>query len=263
MNKPLIMGIVNVTPDSFSDGGKFFDPDAAISHGLKLIEAGADILDIGGESTRPGAETITVEEEIRRVVPVIEVLAKSGKVISVDTRNAPTMQAAIDVGASFINDINALQVPGSLEVAARSGAFVCIMHMKGSPENMQQNPFYDDVITEVFDFLNGRIDACVKAGISKDKIYADVGIGFGKTLEHNLELLKNLDQFHELGVKILLGASRKNFIEKIAGPAPASQRLGGSLAVALWGAQKRAHIVRVHDVYETRQAIEVWQNLSS
>ena len=260
MIKPLIMGIVNVTPDSFSDGGKFFDPEKAIQHGFKLLEEGADILDIGGESTRPGAIPVSIDEEIRRVVPVITALAKTNKLVSVDTRHGQVMQAAIEAGAGFLNDIHALQEKNSLEIAAQSKAFVCLMHMKGTPQTMQDNPVYENVVDEVFDFLKSRIQACADAGIEKNKIYADVGIGFGKTLEHNLELLRNLDQFHKLGVKILLGTSRKKFIENIAGPS--ENRLGGSLATALWGYQKGAHIIRVHDVAETRQVIQVWSVLS-
>jgi len=260
MTKPLLMGIVNVTPDSFSDGGKYFDHEKAIAHGLKLIEEGADILDIGGESTRPGADGVSIEEEIRRVVPVVEALSKTGKLISIDTRHAPTMQAAVEAGAGFLNDIFALQSKGSIEVAVKSGAFVCLMHMQGEPGTMQDNPVYTDVVSEVFAFLKTRIGACEKAGISKEKIYADVGIGFGKTLEHNLALLRNLDKFNGLGVKLLLGASRKAFIEKITGVA--GDRLGGSVASAIWGASKGVHIMRVHDVAETRQALDVWSALA-
>lgn len=262
MNKPLIMGIVNVTPDSFSDGGKFFDPQKAIAHGLRLIEEGADILDIGGESTRPNSEPVSIEEEISRVVPVIKELSKTGKMISVDTRYAPTMQAAVEVGAGFINDISALRDKGALEIAAESQSSVCLMHMQGEPKTMQAAPAYTNVVQEVFGFLEQRIGACLKAGIAQEKIYADIGIGFGKTLEHNLELLRNLDKFHGLGVEILLGTSRKNFIEKIAGPTAADQRIGGSLATAIWGLQKRAQIIRVHDVAQTKQAIDVWRALS-
>ncbi len=257
MTKPLLMGIVNVTPDSFSDGGQFYDADAAIAHGIRLIEEGADMLDIGGESTKPGAVPVAVEDEIGRVVPVIAALSKTGKAISVDTRHAATMKAALEAGAGFINDITALQGAGSLEVAAAAGADVCLMHMLGTPQTMQDNPVYTDVVTEVYEFLKRRIGACVAAGIAREKIYVDVGIGFGKTLEHNLDLLRNLDEFHDLGVKILLGASRKSFISKIT-PAAPDQRLGGSLAAAFLGYQMGAQILRVHDVRETKQMIEVW-----
>ncbi len=264
MNKPLIMGIVNITPDSFSDGGKYFDPKAAIEHGLQLIKEGADILDIGGESTRPDAKPVSIEDEISRVVPVIAELAKTGKTISVDTRNTKTMTAATEVGASFINDVTALQDRGAIELAVQKNFDICLMHMQGTPQTMQTNPEYQNVVQEVFDFLQTRINACVNAGIKKEKIYADIGVGFGKTLEHNLELLRNLDHFHDLGVKLLLGTSRKKFIERImGGDIPADQRLGGSLSTALWGMEKGVHIVRVHDVAQTRQALMVWESLSS
>ena len=255
---PLVMGIVNVTPDSFSDGGKFFDPRDAIRHGFKLIEEGADILDIGGESTRPNAEPVSIDDEIARVVPVIKRLAETGKIISIDTRHAETMRAAVAAGAGFINDISALQGTGSLEVAAQSGLPVCLMHMKGEPTTMQENPVYQDVVMEVFEFLKERINACLQAGISKDQIYADIGIGFGKTLEHNIALFQSLEKFHELGVKLLLGASRKRFIEKIAG-GKADERLGGSLAAALRSYEAGVHVLRVHDVAQTVQALKVWQ----
>lgn len=262
MTKPLIMGIVNVTPDSFSDGGKFFDHEAAIAHGLKLIEEGADILDIGGESTRPGAETVSIEDEITRVVPVIRGLASKGKLISVDTRHTKVMRAAIDAGAGLINDIAALQDEAAVDLAAKSGVSVCLMHMQGEPQTMQANPQYEDVVEEVFTFLKERINVCLEAGIARDKIYADIGIGFGKTLDHNLELFRHLDRFHELEVKLLLGASRKKFIENIAGPTAADQRIGGSLAAALWGYDNGIEVLRVHDVAQTKQAIDVWERLS-
>lgn len=260
---PLIMGIVNVTPDSFSDGGKFYDFEKAVAHGLQLLEEGADILDIGGESTRPGAPTIAVEDEIARVIPVIKELSMHGKPISIDTRNAVTMMAALQAGASIINDVTALQGKGSLEVAAQSQAKVCLMHMKGEPQTMQNAPVYKDVVEEVFLFLKKRIQVCIDAGIKHQNIMADVGIGFGKTAEHNLELIRNLDRFQDLNVPVLLGVSRKKFIEAVAGPAPASERLGGSLAVALWGYQKGVDILRVHDVHATRQALKVHHQLSS
>ncbi len=262
MNRPLIMGILNVTPDSFSDGGKFLDCEQAVEHGLKLVAAGADILDIGGESTRPNAREVSVEEEISRVVPVIKKLATHKLQSSIDTRHTATMRAAVEAGATFINDINALQDEGAVEFAASAGVSVCLMHMQGNPQTMQDSPAYKDVVDEVFKFLEQRIAVCMQAGIEKRRIYADVGLGFGKTLEHNLDLLRNLEHFHKLGVKLLLGASRKNFIDKIAGPAPADQRLGGSLASAIWGREKGVHMLRVHDVAETKQALEVWQRLN-
>ncbi len=264
MNKPLIMGIVNVTPDSFSDGGKYFDAEAAIIHGLKLVHEGADILDIGGESTRPNAKPVPVEEEISRIIPVIEGLSKNGKKrISVDTRNIKTMAAAIKAGANFINDITALHNEGAIDLVAQNNVDVCIMHMQGNPQTMQRDPQYKNVVQEVFDFLQERIKTCLDGGINREKIFADIGIGFGKTLEHNLALLRNLERFHDLGVKLLLGTSRKKFIEKVMeADIDPDQRIGGSLATALWGMETGVHIVRVHDVAQTKQAIDVWSKLS-
>lgn len=261
MKKPLLMGIVNVTPDSFSDGGRYFNPESAIEQGLKLIRDGADILDIGGESTRPGAEPVSIKEETLRVVPVIRELARHGKVISIDTRHTEVMQAAFEAGAGFINDIFALQDKGALELSAKANVPVCLMHMQGEPQTMQQDPSYEDLIIDVYKFIDERINACLDTGILRENIYIDPGIGFGKALEHNIQLLQHLDKFHELGVKILLGVSRKKFIENIAGPAHADERLGGSIAAALWGVDNGVDILRVHDVQETRQAIEIWQAL--
>lgn len=263
-NAPLIMGVVNVTPDSFSDGGQFYDPAAAVQHGLKLIKQGADILDIGGESTRPNAETVSLMEEQKRVLPVIEALRKAGVTapISLDTRNADTMQKGIKAGANIINDVSALTHDiESLNSVSQAQVPVILMHMKGTPQTMQLAPHYDDVVEDVFDFLKMRINVCVEAGIKKENIIADVGIGFGKTLEDNLKLLKNLNRFHDLGVPLLLGVSRKSFIEKICGDAPVEDRLGGSLAAALFGLQNGVQIHRVHDVHETRQAFDVWKVL--
>lgn len=259
LSKPLIMGIVNVTPDSFSDGGDYFDPDKAIAHGLKLLDEGADILDIGGESTRPGAKVVSVADEINRVVPVIKGLAKKSCKISIDTRNSETMMAALDAGAIIVNDVTALTGDeASLGVVAASKADVCLMHMQGQPQTMQENPEYGDVVGDVYRYLKGRIDACEVAGIAKDRIIIDVGIGFGKTLAHNLLLLNKISEFQSLGVRILLGTSRKSFIEKIVPNSPATDRLAGSLASALWGVQNGVDIIRVHDVKETKQALEVW-----
>ena len=255
---PLIMGVVNVTPDSFSDGGEFFDPESAIAHGLKLLEDGADILDVGGESTRPGADPVSVEEEQKRVLPVIEGLKDSGAFISVDTRHADTMRAAVEVGANMINDVTALSGEGSLKTAADLGVPVCLMHMQGKPQSMQADPQYQDVVQDIYDYLQARIEECVQAGIPKDQIVADPGIGFGKTLAHNVDILKNLQKYQRLGVSILLGTSRKSFIEKIDKGASADQRIGGSLASALWGYLQGAQVFRVHDVKETRQALKVF-----
>jgi dihydropteroate synthase len=261
---PVIMGIVNVTPDSFSDGGAFFDEGAAIRHGIALLEAGAGILDIGGESTRPGAATVPPEDEQRRVVPVIAGLRAAasavGALISVDTRNAATMAAAAAAGADILNDITALEGdPDSLSVAAEIGLPVILMHMQGEPQTMQASPHYDDVLGEVMTYLEERMAACIAAGIPRERLVIDPGIGFGKTLAHNLELLRHLDRFRSLGVPLLLGASRKTFIGKLDRNAPPDERLGGSVAVAILGAAKGAAIIRVHDVAETRQALAVWR----
>lgn len=257
MTLPVLMGIVNVTPDSFSDGGNFLDPDRAIAHGLNLLKDGATILDIGGESTRPGSAGIDTAEEIRRVVPVITALSKHATV-SIDTYRPETMAAALEAGASFINDITALENPESLHIAAAAKVPVCLMHMQGTPRTMQQNPVYSDVVEDVYAYLSKRIGACLSAGIAKDDIIIDVGIGFGKTLDHNLALLKNLTRFKSLGVKLLLGTSRKSFIEKICPDTPATDRLPGSLATAIWGMEHNTDIIRVHDVAETKQALAVW-----
>lgn len=260
---PLIMGIVNVTPDSFSDGGKFFDPSEAIQHGLKLLEDGADILDIGGESSRPGAQPTSADEEIRRVIPVIEGLRGKAKIISIDTRNSATLRAAITAGANFINDVTALRLdPEMIKIAAESGLPLCLMHMKGTPEDMQKNPFYEDVVEEVYEFLEQRAEACVAAGISKDSIILDVGIGFGKTVNHNVDLLKHHEKFLSLGYPLLLGVSRKSFIATLSRQETPDQRLAGSIAAAMWGMQSGASILRVHDVKETVQAVKVFQAIS-
>lgn len=261
---PVIMGVINVTPDSFSDGGQFLDHQRAIEHGMRLAAEGAAILDIGGESTRPGANPVSIDEEIGRVIPVINGLRNSGAILSVDTRNAETMRAAVAAGASMVNDVSALtHDPKSLSVVAELGISVCLMHMQGDPQTMQAAPHYDNVVQEVFDFLKSRIDACRAAGVAQDKIIIDPGIGFGKTLEHNISLLQNLDKFQSLGCPVLLGVSRKSFISKIMNSsAPADTRLPGSLAAAVWGLQKGARIFRVHDVAETKQAFAVWQAIS-
>ncbi len=262
--QPMVMGIVNVTPDSFSDGGQFATTDTAIAHGRRLLEEGAHILDIGGESTRPGADTVSVEDEKARVVPVIEGLrdaaAKAGAYLSVDTRNAATMAAVIEAGADIINDITALEGdPASMDVVARSGLPVILMHMQGEPQQMQDNPQYDDVVTEVREYLDARIEACVAAGIDRSLIILDPGIGFGKTVEHNLSLMKHLDDYAESGLPLLLGVSRKSFIGLLDDNAPATDRLGGSLAAALAGYSRGAAILRIHDVAATRQALMIWR----
>ena len=262
--RPLIMGIVNVTPDSFSDGGRT-DAADAIAHGMRLVEAGADILDVGGESTRPGATPVPPEEEIRRVEPVVRALADAGAVVSIDTRNAATMARALAVGARILNDVSALEGdPGSLGVAAASGAPVVLMHMRGEPRTMQQDPVYDCAPLDVLEYLEARIAACEAAGIPRTRLAVDPGIGFGKTLRHNLELLARISLLHVTGCPILLGASRKSFIARSASRREtARERLPGSLAAGLAGLDQGVHILRVHDVAETRQAVEVWRNIAS
>ncbi|MBL4589632.1 MAG: dihydropteroate synthase [Alphaproteobacteria bacterium] len=258
-NKLVIMGIVNVTPDSFSDGGQYLNVERAVAHALRLDAEGADILDIGGESTRPGATPISHQEELDRVIPVIEALTqKTNKTISIDTRHTSVMTEAVKAGASFINDVNALCDNGALALAAKYNVPVCLMHMQKQPENMQDEPSYSDIVTEVFAFLEQRISACVEAGIDKKKIVVDVGIGFGKTLDHNLALLKNIERFHALNVPILLGTSRKRFIGEISGQENASERLGGSISSALYGRQHGVKMFRVHDVAQTQQAFDVF-----
>ena len=259
--RPLIMGVVNVTPDSFSDGGDTYDAESAIAHGRKLAADGADILDIGGESTRPGSSPISVELEIARVLPVITALADEGFLVSVDTRNSAVMEAAVGAGAKIINDVSALEGEGSLSVAASCGASVILMHKLGDPRTMQAAPDYDNVTQDVRDYLVGRIKVCEDAGLGLDRIAIDPGIGFGKDLSHNLALLARLDDIADLPVPLVLGVSRKSFIGRLsagAGNKNAKGRLGGSLAAALAGVARGASILRVHDVAETRQALDVW-----
>jgi dihydropteroate synthase len=257
--RPRIMGVVNVTPDSFSDGGAYFDAGAAIAHGQALAAAGADIVDVGGESARPGAEAIDEAEERRRVVPVVKALSQAGCLVSIDSRRAGVMQAAIDQGARILNDVSALEGKGSLAVAARSGLPVVLMHMRGEPRTMQQAARYDHVLLDVVDYLAARIAACRDAGIAPARIAIDPGIGFAKTADHNLTLLGHLGLLHGLGCPILLGVSRKSFIGRLAGGAAAQDRLGGSLAAALAGVARGVQLVRVHDVAETAQALAIWQ----
>jgi dihydropteroate synthase len=264
LDRPLIMGVVNVTPDSFSDGGDFAEPDAAIAHGFAMLQAGADLVDVGGESTRPGAPPVDPAEEIRRIVPVVRALAGRGAVVSVDTRHAIVMAAAIAAGARVVNDVTALAGdPASLAMAADAGVAVVLMHMQGEPRSMQAAPRYDDAPLDIFDFLVERLAACAGAGILPDRIAVDPGIGFGKTVGHNLELLSSLALFHGLGVALLLGVSRKSFIGKLAGGAPARQRLPGSLAAGLAGLDRGVQILRVHDVAETAQALALWKALNT
>lgn len=265
---PHIMGVVNVTPDSFSDGGDFYRPDKAIAHGLQLVSEGASILDIGGESTRPGAEVIDIVEEIRRVVPVIEGLASALKgkevVISIDTRNAKTMEAALKAGATALNDISALEYDAdSLGVAAEARVPVFLMHMAGNPQMMQKKPSYNNVIEDIFKYLQQRISICETRRIDAGLLVCDPGIGFGKTVEHNLLLLRNISRFHDLGVPVLLGTSRKSFIGKISNEEPPDERIPGSVASAIWGLSQGVQIFRVHDVKETVQAFKIYEAITS
>lgn len=258
--RPLVMGILNVTPDSFFDGGRHADADAAIAHGRTLHEAGADLIDIGGESTRPGAEPVSVDAELERVMPVVTALADEGVPVSIDTRRAPVMRAAIAAGACVVNDVSALQDdPESLAAVAVSDAGVILMHMQGSPETMQQAPRYDDVVLDVYDGLAARVAACEAAGIARSRICVDPGIGFGKTADHSLELISSLAIFHGLGCAVAIGVSRKSFIDALVGSVPAEDRLPGSLAAMLVALGQGAQIVRVHDVGETVQAISLWR----
>lgn len=258
---PIVMGILNVTPDSFSDGGRFIDVSKAVDHALVMIEQGAGMIDVGGESTRPGAADVSEEEEIRRVVPVIEALvARTSIPISIDTSKAAVMSAAVAAGASLINDVRALREPGALEAAARTNAAVCLMHMQGQPRTMQHEPRYDDVVWEVTAFLAQRVEACQAAGIGPDRLVLDPGIGFGKRLEHNLALLAHLPELGRAGLPLLVGVSRKSMFQALLGR-PVEQRLAGGLAVATAAVLAGAAILRVHDVAETVDAVKVAQAL--
>jgi dihydropteroate synthase len=252
------MGVINVTPDSFSDGGLFLDAGRAIEHGVRLVEQGADLIDVGGESTRPGAEAISIDEELARVIPVIEALHDRVPVpLSIDTSNPQVMTAAVEAGATLINDVRALMRPGALEAAAHCAVPVCLMHMQGEPGTMQVAPHYDDVVEEVAEFLTQRVEAAVAAGVSRNAIIIDPGFGFGKNLEHNLTLLRNLERLSDHGMPILAGLSRKSMIVRILGRDPVD-RVPASVALALYAASRGASILRVHDVRETAEAIRVW-----
>jgi dihydropteroate synthase len=256
LDRPLIMGIVNVTPDSFSDGGHFISPERAIAHALRLIEQGADLLDIGGESTRPGAQSVGAGEELDRVLPVLEGLRNCGLPLSVDTVKPEVMRAAIGAGADMVNDVNALRAEGAVQVVAESGVAVCLMHMRGEPRTMQQDPRYQDVVAEVHAFLAERIAAVERGGVVRERIVIDPGFGFGKTLEHNLALLGALGDFHTLGVPLLAGLSRKSMLGALTG-LPVAERMVPSVTAAVIAAMKGAKILRVHDVRETRQALQI------
>jgi dihydropteroate synthase len=261
LDRPRIMGIINVTPDSFSDGGDHANTEAAIAHGMKLIEEGADILDIGGESTRPQADYVGVEEELKRVIPVIEGLrAKTEAVLSIDTRKAEVMRRAAAAGVDILNDVSAFtHDPDALAVAAETELPVIVMHAQGDPKTMNDNPQYDDVVLDVFDYLESRVQACVAAGIPKTKIIADPGVGFGKHLHHNVAVMAGLSLYHGLGVPLLLGASRKKMIGQLCNVDDAKDRVPGSLACAIAGVAAGVQMLRVHDVKETKQAVEVWR----
>ena len=264
LDRPRVMGIVNVTPDSFSDGGAHFDADSAIAHGLQLAEEGAAILDIGGESTRPGAQEIPIEEELRRTIPVIEALAKRTSLpISIDTSKPEVMRAAIEAGAGMINDVYGLRREGALDAAAALKVPVVLMHMLGEPRTMQANPEYDDVVGEVHRFLAERIFAAEMAGIAKKHIVVDPGFGFGKTTQHNLQLLAQLRRFTELGVPVLAGLSRKKTIGELTGREDPRERIFGSLAAHLVAAQNGAMLLRVHDVAATVDALKVWNAVAA
>lgn len=244
------MGILNVTPDSFSDGARFNQFDSAVEHATEMLEAGADIIDIGGESTRPGASEVSVEEEKKRVIPLVKAIKALGARVSVDTSKAEVMLAAAEAGADMLNDVRALTQPGALQAAVESQLPVCLMHMQGQPRSMQHNPEYQNVVQEVYDFLNQRVAACEQAGISRDLLSIDPGFGFGKSLQHNLQLLNDLPVFSELKLPILVGLSRKSMLGQITGR-EVHDRMAASLAVALLAMQRGASIIRVHDVAQT------------
>lgn len=258
-----IMGIINATPDSFSDGGEAFDPSDAIARGRAMLTEGADIIDVGGESTRPGSAPVSLDEELTRVLPVIETLAGEGARVSIDTRHAGVMTAAVEAGAMIINDVTALTGdPDSLSAAAGCDVDVVLMHMLGEPGTMQDDPRYDDAAQEVLNYLGGRVAACEAAGMERGRIAVDPGIGFGKTLAHNLDILSRLDLYEDLGCPVMLGVSRKSFIAKITGEEDPKRRIPGSLASALAGVALGVRLLRVHDVAETRQALDVWEAIA-
>lgn len=258
LSRPLVMGVLNVTPDSFSDGGRFHASDRAIEHALRMCEDGAGMVDIGGESTRPGASDVSVEKELERVIPVVEaVRSRTDAIVSIDTSKPGVMRAAAAAGADLINDVYALRAEGALETAAELDTGVCLMHMQGTPRTMQANPTYGNVVAEVYDFLAGRVEACVAAGIARERILVDPGFGFGKTLEHNLALLRGLGALRDLGLPVLAGLSRKSFIGKITGSGM-EDRVYGSIAFALAAVREGASIIRAHDVRPTADALKVW-----
>jgi len=262
--RPLIMGVLNVTPDSFSDGGRYLDPEKALDHAYYMAEAGADILDVGGESSRPGAESVTAEEEIERVIPIIKKLAKKTKLpISIDTVKSEVAENAIDAGATILNDISALRSDDKMaEIAAKGDAYVILMHMRGTPADMQKDTEYRDLIAEISGFLSDAASKAVDRGVKKEKIIIDPGIGFGKSAEGNFIILKNLDKFLNLGYPIMIGASRKSFIGKTL-DVDTGERMEGSIAAACYAVLNGADIVRVHDVAETKRALTIIENIST
>ena len=263
LSQPQVMGILNVTPDSFSDGGKHTNVSQALDHALRMIDEGATFIDIGGESTRPGAPNVSLQEELDRTIPVIEAVAKNTPcVISIDTSKADVMREAVKAGAGLINDVRALQEPGALQVAAEAQVPVCLMHMQGQPRTMQQSPEYDDVVNDVGQFLLARTKVCEEAGIAKDKILFDPGYGFGKSLEHNYTLVKHLPSLMKLGYPVLVGMSRKSMIGNLLNR-KVDERLAGSISLATIVAQMGAHIIRVHDVKETADAVNIVKMLNS
>ena len=254
------MGVVNVTPDSFSDGGDFLDPGRAVEQGLRLVADGADLVDVGGESIRPGSDPVPVADELARVLLVVEGLAREGVLVSIDSRRSAVMRAALDAGASIVNDVTALtHDPDALGLVAEAGVPVVLMHMRGEPKTMQQDPVYDDAPADVRDYLAQRVAACEAAGIPRERIALDPGIGFGKTVRHNLQILNRLHVYDDLGCAVVVGVSRKSMIAKLDRDVPPKHRVAGSIAAALQGVRRGAHILRVHDVAETRQALALWR----
>jgi dihydropteroate synthase len=262
-SKPLIMGVLNITPDSFSDGGQHFDTNKAIESAKRMIIQGADIIDVGGESTRPGAQSVSIVDEIRRVIPVIEALHRSTDIpISIDTSKPEVMKLAVEAGANMINDVCALSADGALEAAAMLNVDVCLMHMQGSPKVMQKDPAYNDVVDDIKDFFSQRIEVCIEAGIAEDKIILDPGFGFGKTLEHNIEILKRFNEFKIFGLPLLAGLSRKSMIGTLLDDRNVDGRVVGSVTGAIIAVQNGADIVRVHDVLETKDALTILGGVS-
>ncbi len=259
LSRPRVMGILNVTPDSFSDGGDFISPEVAISHAEQMLLDDADIIDIGGESTRPGADAVSEQEELDRVIPVIEAItSRLPTIVSIDTSKPVVMREAVAAGAGLINDVLALQAPGAVTTAQELAVPICLMHMQGRPRTMQKDPAYDDVVSDISEFFRQRVANCLSAGILRERLILDPGFGFGKTLEHNLTLLAGLDGFGELGLPLLVGISRKSMIGTILNDAPADKRLYGSVAAAVLAMERGASILRVHDVKPTVDALDVF-----